>query len=203
MRKPRCRRLVRPICCISWSIRHPPPCTTMGFMPTRRSSATSRANPAFNAGSAIALPPKRITSVLPLNARRYGSASASMPDFWAGVMGTAKGSNPANGTLPGAGGKRPGWRTNMATLSIDPTRALIAAVACLPLIAGCAMTSPRADTADLQRQVGDTERAFAKTMADRDFAAFVTFLSAEAVFFTGPPPLRGRQQVAELWERFY
>ena len=91
----------------------------------------------------------------------------------------------------------------MATLSIDPMRALIAAVACLPLIAGCAMTSPRADTADLQRQVADTERAFAKTMADRDFAAFVTFLSAEAVFFTGPQPLRGRQQVADVWKRFY
>ncbi len=65
------------------------------------------------------------------------------------------------------------------------------------------MTSPRADTADLQRQVADTERAFAKTMADRDFAAFVTFLSAEAVFFTGPQPLRGRQQVADVWKRFY
>ena len=54
-----------PICCISSSMRQPPPCTTMGFMPTRRSSATSRANPAFSAGSAIASPPKRITSVLP------------------------------------------------------------------------------------------------------------------------------------------
>jgi ketosteroid isomerase-like protein len=56
---------------------------------------------------------------------------------------------------------------------------------------------------DLQRQVADTERAFAKTMADRDHAAFVTFLSAETVFFTGPKPLHGRQDVADAWKRFY
>jgi ketosteroid isomerase-like protein len=65
------------------------------------------------------------------------------------------------------------------------------------------MTPHRPNAADLQRQVTDTERAFAKTMADRDHAAFVTFLSAEAVFFTGPKPLHGRQQVADAWKRFY
>jgi ketosteroid isomerase-like protein len=65
------------------------------------------------------------------------------------------------------------------------------------------MTPPQSNTADLQRQVADTERAFAKTMADRDHAAFVTFLSAEAIFFTGPKPLHGPQQVADAWKRFY
>ena len=65
------------------------------------------------------------------------------------------------------------------------------------------MTSPRANTAELQKQVADTERAFARTMADRDFPAFVSFVSAEAVFFTGPQPLRGRQQVADGWKRFF
>ena len=68
-------------------MRQPPPCTTMGFMPTRRSSATSRANPALSAGSSIALPPKRITSVLPWNARMYGSASDRIRAFCGGVMG--------------------------------------------------------------------------------------------------------------------
>ena len=79
----------------------------------------------------------------------------------------------------------------------------MAAVASAALFAGCAVSPPRSNTSDLQHQVADTERAFAKTMADRDHAAFVTFLSAEAIFFTGPTPLHGRQQVADAWKRFY
>ena len=58
--------------------------------------------------------------------------------------------------------------------------------------------------ADLQAQVRDTERAFAKTMADRDHAAFTSFVSDEAVFFSGPKTvLRGRKTVADAWKRFY
>jgi ketosteroid isomerase-like protein len=90
----------------------------------------------------------------------------------------------------------------MAAMSMDRMRAAMAA-ACVALVMGCAAPPPRADVADLARQVADTERAFAKTMADRDFAAFVTFLSPEAIFFNGPTPLRGRQQVADAWKRFY
>ena len=56
-------------------------------------------------------------------------------------------------------------------------RAAIAAGACVALVAGCAVSPPRTNAADLQRQVADTERAFAKTMADRDHAAFATFTS--------------------------
>lgn len=48
-----------------------------------------------------------------------------------------------------------------------------------------------------------TERAFAQTMADRDHAAFATFISADAVFFSGPTPLHGRQKVVQYWARFY
>lgn len=55
----------------------------------------------------------------------------------------------------------------------------------------------------LEQQVADTERAFAKTMADRDHAAFTTYLSEETVFFTGPKPLRGKAAVAAAWKRFY
>jgi len=55
----------------------------------------------------------------------------------------------------------------------------------------------------LEKQVADTERAFAKTMADRDHAAFTTFLSDETVFFSGPEPLRGKTAVANWWKRFY
>ena len=59
------------------------------------------------------------------------------------------------------------------------------------------------DLAVVKEQVAETERAFAKTMADRDFAAFSAFISEEAVFFSGPEPRRGKQQVTEFWKRFY
>ena len=61
----------------------------------------------------------------------------------------------------------------------------------------------RAETnADLKEQVRQTEIAFAKTMADRDHAAFASFLADETVFF-GRGVLRGKQAVAEAWKRFY
>ena len=74
------------------------------------------------------------------------------------------------------------------------------------LLAGClaACSATRSAPANLAReQVEAAERGFAKTMADRDFAAFQRFLSAEAVFFTGPQPLRGREAVAAFWARYF
>ena len=92
----------------------------------------------------------------------------------------------------------------MPNRSIARKRVLLAAVAAyMMLLAGCAVSPLRPNVADLQRQVADTERAFAKTMANRDHAAFATFLSAEAVFFTGPKPLHGSREVADGWRRFY
>lgn len=55
----------------------------------------------------------------------------------------------------------------------------------------------------LEREVWDTETAFAKTMAARDHAAFVSFLSPETIFQGGVGPLRGRDAVAAAWKRFY
>ncbi len=92
-----------------------------------------------------------------------------------------------------------------STSSSPRTRAL--AVACIVGAAGCA-TAPTPATfamsnAELARQVADTERAFAKSMADRDLAAFASFIASDAVFFTGPTPLRGREAVVDRWKRFY
>ncbi|MEJ0047534.1 MAG: nuclear transport factor 2 family protein [Rhodospirillales bacterium] len=55
----------------------------------------------------------------------------------------------------------------------------------------------------MQKQVADTERAFAKTMADRDHAAFSSFISEEAVFFGGTKVLRGKKEVTEAWKGLY
>lgn len=71
------------------------------------------------------------------------------------------------------------------------------------LLCACTTTAPRSGLAQLQQEVANTERAFAKTMADRDHAAFVALLSEETVFFNGPQPLRGKAAVAEFWKRFY
>ncbi|HEX9736431.1 MAG TPA: hypothetical protein VGG06_31080 [Thermoanaerobaculia bacterium] len=61
---------------------------------------------------------------------------------------------------------------------------LALSLAALPVVA-------QPDLAALQQQVADTERSFAKTMADRDHAAFVSFLAAETVFLPGSGTLRG------------
>jgi ketosteroid isomerase-like protein len=57
--------------------------------------------------------------------------------------------------------------------------------------------------AELKEQVRRTEVGFAKTMADRDLAAFAAFLSDEAIFITGRGELRGPQQVKEGWKRYF
>jgi len=69
--------------------------------------------------------------------------------------------------------------------------------------AGCANVATTLDLRTARDQVMATERAFAQTMADRDHAAFTRFLSTDAVFFSGPTPLRGKQAVADHWARFY
>lgn len=74
---------------------------------------------------------------------------------------------------------------------------------CSVLLAGCAAAAPRTDRALLAQQVADTERAFARTMAQRDFAGFQSFLSEETVFFGSKGPQRGRQAVADAWQKLY
>ena len=56
----------------------------------------------------------------------------------------------------------------------------------------------------LEAEVRAAETAFAKTMADRDHAAFVRFLAEDTVWFSGgETPLRGKAAVAAHWKRFY
>ena len=47
------------------------------------------------------------------------------------------------------------------------------------------------------------EVAFAKTMEDRDFDAFLSFVSPEAVFFNGNEPLRGHDAITQAWAPFF
>jgi ketosteroid isomerase-like protein len=60
---------------------------------------------------------------------------------------------------------------------------------------------PAADSP--QQQVFAAERAFAKSMADRDASAFAKHVSDEAIFFNGTAVLRGKKEVLTAWSRFF
>jgi len=71
------------------------------------------------------------------------------------------------------------------------------------VLAGCAGMAQKIPRAQAQREVEATERAFAKTMADRDHAAFAGFLAEDAIFFGGKEPLRGKAQIAAGWNKYF
>jgi len=76
---------------------------------------------------------------------------------------------------------------------------ILCAAVCL-----AANSVPAQTISALQEQVRAAERAFAKTMADRDHAAFASFVAEDAIFLSGPKQaLRGRQAVAEGWKGLY
>ena len=69
-----------------------------------------------------------------------------------------------------------------------------------------AAITPESAVAAIQQardQVIATERAFAKTMAVRDFNSFVKFLSPEAVFFSGNAVRHGAAEVAAQWAPYF
>jgi ketosteroid isomerase-like protein len=69
------------------------------------------------------------------------------------------------------------------------------------LLAGVATAQ---DSLDARRaEVFAAERAFARSMADRDFAAFGRYVADDCVFFSGTMPLRGRDAVLAAWKPFF
>lgn len=78
------------------------------------------------------------------------------------------------------------------------TRWILSAVLILTAIEARAESN-----AELREQVRQTEIAFAKTLADRNPAAFASFLAAETVFFSGGRVTRGAKEVAERWKGFF
>jgi ketosteroid isomerase-like protein len=56
---------------------------------------------------------------------------------------------------------------------------------------------------DAAAEVRAAETAFAKSMADRNLAAFTALLAEEAVFFGGKGVMRGKSAVAADWKRFF
>jgi ketosteroid isomerase-like protein len=70
-------------------------------------------------------------------------------------------------------------------------------------IAGYCGDARGQSAASIREQVIATERAFAQTMADRDEAAFSRFVSAEAVFFSGDTPQRGKARIVAAWSKYF
>jgi ketosteroid isomerase-like protein len=65
------------------------------------------------------------------------------------------------------------------------------------------VTLSRASVQGPAAEVEAREIAFAKTMADRDLDAFLSFISPEAIFFAGNAPLRGHDEIARAWAPFF
>ena len=81
-----------------------------------------------------------------------------------------------------------------------------AALSVALLVCGAIVVSPFAVQAQLEGAAAEVEApeiAFAKTMADRDLDAFLTFVSREAIFFSGSGPQRGRDEVGRGWAGFF
>lgn len=77
-------------------------------------------------------------------------------------------------------------------------------------LAACAAPAPVAPPKEpspaaknIDRDVAAVERAFAATMAKRDFAAFSAFISDEAIFVSGRRTMHGKTEVLEAWKRFF
>jgi len=52
-------------------------------------------------------------------------------------------------------------------------------------------------------EVFAAERAFARSMADRDFGAFGRYVAEDCVFFSGTAALHGRDAVLGAWKPFF
>jgi ketosteroid isomerase-like protein len=74
------------------------------------------------------------------------------------------------------------------------------AAAALLLTAAAAAQSPLETR---RAEVFAAERSFARSMADRDFAAFGRYVAHDSVFFSGSTPLRGRDAVLAAWKPFF
>ena len=71
------------------------------------------------------------------------------------------------------------------------------------LLAALPINPNKPTTAILSSQVRAAEIAFARSMADRDHAAFTACLADEAVFFSREGATRGKEAVAADWKPFF
>lgn len=78
----------------------------------------------------------------------------------------------------------------------------------LLLATACATTPPATppgpvDAEALAREVAAAETAFARSMAERDFEAFASYIAEDAIFQPGPDTLRGKPAVLAAWSKYF
>ena len=75
----------------------------------------------------------------------------------------------------------------------------------LTMLSACVTGGPphRASVAGAEEAVRNTELAFAKAMADRDFNAFASHLSSDAVFFDDRKIQHGAAEVSAAWKPLF
>jgi ketosteroid isomerase-like protein len=78
-------------------------------------------------------------------------------------------------------------------------------IAALATLSACATggASQTSSARDAEEAVRSTELAFAKAMADRDFDAFVSHLSGDAIFFDDRSIQRGAAEVSAAWKPLF
>ena len=84
-------------------------------------------------------------------------------------------------------------------------RQALLAAATLPA-AGAASADAWPGADEIAKRVAEvtaTETAFAKTMADRDVAAFRRFLAPDTIWLNGKQPLNGPDAVLAAWRKFF
>ena len=80
---------------------------------------------------------------------------------------------------------------------------LLVGAAALAVAGVPVLSAQQIDVVQLQQEVRARETAFARSMADRDLAAFTSFISAEAVFVGVGGTTRGPKDIAAAWKRFF
>ena len=82
-----------------------------------------------------------------------------------------------------------------------PTKQFVAG--CFLLMLSLPIHAESLSMEDQARLVSETEQAFADTMASREFDRFLSFISDEAIFFSGNKPLRGKEKIGEAWKFYF
>jgi ketosteroid isomerase-like protein len=80
---------------------------------------------------------------------------------------------------------------------------VLGGTAAVVIAAVAVLSAQQIDTAQRQQEVRARETAFARSIADRDLAAFTSFLSPEAVFVGAGGTTRGPKEIAAAWKRFF
>ena len=82
---------------------------------------------------------------------------------------------------------------------------MVCLIAALSMLSACATggVAHRASIVGAEEAVRNTELAFAKAMADRDFDAFVSHLSSGAVFFDDRRIQHGAAEVSAAWKPLF